>query len=113
MLKVSHVERHIMRAEANMWESLATSIQCEAPDLGPWKIITELGEGDGEWGDLSETVRNRRVAIRLDNWEGKATAEEGTPRGRRGSPGGEPLRCWEEGRDCGRHSCLFFLLQGE
>lgn len=25
--------------------------------------------------------------MRLDNWEGKATAEEGTPWGRRGSPG--------------------------
>lgn len=54
-----------------------------------------------------------RVVTRLDNWEDKATAEEGTPRGRTGSPGGEPLRPWEEGRDCGRDSCLFFLLQGE
>lgn len=92
ILKVSHTEGLRSCGQKQTYENHWHSTQCEALDLGPWKIITKQARGTGNRVVYQkETARNGRVTMRLDHLEGKATAEEGTPRGHGGSPGREPL----------------------
>lgn len=92
ILKLSNTEGHRSCEQKQTYENHWHSTPCEPLDLGPCKIITKQARGTGNRVVYrKETARNGRVTMRLDHLEGKATAEEGTPRGHGGSPGREPL----------------------